>query len=129
MARTSITATKTEIAALLAPAGVPATSGVTAVYAYEPAGGQMQGPTTISVFTAGMTPTEWMVAVRIYQTVDIDAADAQATMDTILPATDRLLGSTGRYGPSQWEVEMDPVIGKLVATCVLQVGREDGWDR
>lgn len=127
MSRDSLGAAKAELLALLAPAGVPAIAGVTCVYGFEPYSGQAQGPVAITISTAGMTPTEYLIVVRVYQTVDVDAEAAQAAMDLLIAAVDTLVGSTGRFGPSSWTVEYDRELNKLVAANILEAGREDGF--
>lgn len=121
MARTSIAASKTELYALLSGANLPA--GVVAAYSYEPLPGQMAKPTALTISTAGMDPNFYLLAVRVYQTAEVDAEAAQANLDTlILLVEDRL--SSG-FGMAPWSVIYDPELDAFVATCVIPVGRED----
>jgi hypothetical protein len=123
VARNSLAAAKAELYALLQTGGTPTVSGVTAVFDYEPFSGQSAKPVAMTIFTAGMTPTDYLIALRIYHTTEVDVAAAQAALDTIIQATDALM--TSGFGPSEWTVEFQVDIAALVATNVFQVGRED----
>ncbi len=126
MSRDSLANTKTELGALLAPGGTPAIAGTTAVYDHEPYRGQGLKPVWVTLSTAGMTPDSYLVAVRIYHGTDTAAADtAQDSLDALIQAYDTLIGSTGRFGPSNWAVEWEEELDAYVATSILAVGRED----
>lgn len=121
MARTSLAAAKAELHALITTGGLPA--GVTVSYAHEPAPGHLQKPAAITIFTAGMSPTDYLIALRIYVTTDVDAVKAQDDLDTLIMLVDARM--TSGFGPSNWDVEWFADLGALVATCVFEVGRED----
>lgn len=127
MTISSIAAAKAAIIDLLTTAGAPDIAGVVAVYPFEPFAGQAQKPVWVTVATEGITPSEYQIAVRVYQSVDVDAAAAAINHDFTVLAVDRAIGSTGRFGPSEWVVTLDQELRALVGTCILQVGREDYW--
>jgi hypothetical protein len=121
MTRNSLANAKAELYGLVSGANLPA--GVAAAYQYEPIGGHMQKPVAVTLFTSGMTPTEYLLTLRIYVTTDVDAKTAQDTMDTLIEMIDNQM--TSGFGPSDWEVVLDQEIAALVATNRLRVGRED----
>lgn len=126
MARDSIANSKAELAALLAPGGTPAVSGVAAFYDHEPYRGQALRGVWVTLGTAGMTPEFYLIAVRVYHsTTTLPAGTVQTALDTLVQAHDALLATTGRFGPSNWEVEWNEDLDAFVATSVLAVGRED----
>lgn len=85
----------------------------------------MTHPFSVTIATAGMTPDDWVFAVRIYASTErLDAKTAQDQLDLLLPAVDAKVGSNGGFGPSDWEVTFDPDLDALVATNILNVGRE-----
>lgn len=123
MARDSLAASKAELLALITTGGLP--SGVTAAYGYEPLPGQMQKPVAVTVSTAGMDPNFYLIALRIYVSVENDAEQASDDLDTlILDVDDRM---TSGFGPSNWTVTYQPDLAAFVAENVFTVGREDGW--
>lgn len=121
MARTSIAAAKAELYGLLSGANLP--SPVVAAYDYEPLSGQMAKPTALTISTAGMDPDFYLLAVRLYQSTDVDVQAAQATLDTLILTVENKL--TSGFGVASWAVEYAADLDALVATCVLPVGRED----
>lgn len=124
MSRTSLEATIAELYEVLAPDGVPAVSGVARVYDHEPAPGQMVGPVAVTIDDGGLTDVSYIVVVRVYHTTDVDAAKATATLRRLYQEIDDLL--TTHWGPTEWVRENDREIGALIASCRLEVGREDG---
>jgi hypothetical protein len=121
VSRTSIANAKQELYGLVSGTNLPA--GVTAAYDYEPLPGQMAKPTAITISTLAMDPDFYQLAVRIYQTAEIDARAAQMNLDTvILLVEDRL---TSGFGMATWTVEYAADLDALVATCIVPVGRED----
>ena len=124
MSRATIGGAKAELFTLLAPSGVPAVSGITAAYPFEPGKGQMQKPVALTVATTGLTATAYLFAVRIYAATDVDAKVAQDNLDTILQATDVLLEPY--WGPGDWSVAAVEDLDAIVAECQVAVGREDG---
>lgn len=121
MARTSLAAAKAELHALITTGGLPA--GVTVSYAHEPAPGHMQKPAAVTIFTAGMNPFFYLIALRIYVSTDADATKAQDDLDTLIMLVDSRM--TSGFGPSNWDVEWNSDLGALVATNMFEVGRED----
>lgn len=119
MARNSLAASKAELKGLLT-AGTNV-GGVTTVYDHEPL--QVAKPTAVTIFTAGMDPDFYLIAVRIYHTADVDAKDAQDNLDVmIIDVEDRL--SSG-FGMAPWSVDYREDLNAFVATTILPVGRED----
>lgn len=98
---------------------------MTATYSFEPTPGQGAKPVMVTVATAGMTPTDYLLTVRIYATAEIDAQAAQDTIDSLIQTIDARVGSTGRFGPSSWDVEFVPELAAFVASNALAIGRED----
>jgi len=125
VARTSIASTKTDLYNSLSS---PALSGVTGVYAYEPGPGQMLRGTTITIQTSGVDPDTWLFTIRIYVDTRVDAQKAQDSLDTVILLVDDRLFSLGWAGPSNWTVDWAEDLESMVATSVLQVGREDAYD-
>lgn len=123
MARTTLANAKAELFGLLQSGGTPTVAGVTKVFDHEPASGQALKPVSITLFTAGATPTEWLITVRVYVSADVDVRKAQADLDLLMAAIEARL--TSGYGPSQWDIEYADDLKMLVATWLLEVGRED----
>lgn len=124
MSRDTLTATVAELANVIAPGGVPAITGVAKVYPYEPKSGAMAKPTAITIDDGGMTDTDFVIVVRVYQTTDVDARRATETLRSVYQALDDLL--TPYWGPTEWTRQDDPELAALIAECRLEVGREDG---
>lgn len=123
--RNTLGAVKAELYGLLAPSGVPAVAGVTAVYDHDPHDGQRAKPVAITISTAGIGPTAYTVAVRIYAAADGEAATFQATLDSVLEAVDLLM--TPYWGPPDWDVaDRREDLNAFVAETNVFVGREDG---
>ena len=127
MSRTTLAASKAELVGLLwdgAPtfsaAGVAA--GSIHVYDFEPR--SLDYPWNVTVATAGMTPDSWVLAVRIYANIS-DPKTAQDLLDLMIPAVNSAIAGNGGFGPSAWEVSWDDQLEVLVATTLLDVGRED----
>lgn len=121
MARTSLAASKTELLSLITTGGLP--SGLTVTYNYEPFPGGAQKPAALTISTAGMTPVDYLLALRIYVTAEPDAEKAQNDLDALIMLVDARM--TSGFGPSNWEVVYDPDLVAFVATNIFQVGRED----
>lgn len=124
MSRDTISNAVAELYATIAPSGVPAVSGITKVYPFDPAPGQMAKPTAVTVDDDGLSDLHYVLVVRVYQSTDVDAQKAAETLRSIYQQLDVLL--TTHWGPVEWVREDDREIGALIATCRLEVGREDG---
>lgn len=118
MSRDSLAAAKVELKAL-----VEAASPTTPVYGFEPNSGQALKPVAVSISTAGMTPTEYLIGLRIYVSAESSVERAQTTLDALITALDA--GMNARFGPSSWTVEWHDELVAYVATNVFEVGRED----
>lgn len=121
MARNSIANAKAELFALITSPSLP--TGVTAAFPFEPPPGQGTKPVMVTVATVGMTAVDYLLALRIYVSADVDAETAQDTLDDLILIVDGRM--TSGFGPSNWEVEYDPALGAFVATNIFLVGRED----
>lgn len=127
MSRETITAAIAELYATIAPAGVAAVPGVTAVYPFEPAPGQMAKPTSVTIDDGGLNTHAYVIVIRVYQTTDVDAQQAAENHRAVYQALDVML--TTRWGPVEWIKDNDHALGALVATCRLDVAREDDFLR
>ena len=127
MARTAFDASITELYNLLASdaIGTPRVTGVTKVYDYEPNNKNAVKPVMVTITPDSMTPTHWRVALRVYQTLDIDAATAQSNIVDMVVGIDNLI--TSGFGPSEWtfEINTDQPINAIVATNILEIIRAD----
>lgn len=121
MSRDSLTAAKTELLTALTTGGN--VGSVTGVYGFEPAAGQMARPTAVTISTAGMDSDYYHLAVRVYSAADVDAADAQTTLDTLIFAVEGRMGSG--FGPIGWTVDYSGELNAFVAVATVLVGRED----
>ena len=98
------------------------------VYRNERRPGTMQGPVALTIFTAEIQPTEWVLAVRIYVTLGkFDEEYAQDMLDLLIPAVGEQIGSTGAFAPDSWGIAWDETFDAFVATNLLNVVREDGF--
>lgn len=121
MSRTSPTNAIAELYGLITTPSLP--TGVTAAYPFEPAPGQGAKPVMITVAFVGMTAIDYLLALRIYVTSDVDAQTAQDTLASLVMTVDGRM--TSGFGPSNWDVDWDPELAAFVATNIFQVGRED----
>lgn len=124
MSRDTITNAVSELVGDVAPGGVSAVAGITKVYDHEPAPGAMAKPTAVTVSWGGTDPLSFTLLVRVYQTTDVDAAGAARNLEAVAQALDILLEP--HWGPVEWTAENDRELGALIATCRVEVGREDG---
>lgn len=85
----------------------------------------LKRPASVSVGTDGMDPVIFRVAVRLYITIDeARLGNAYDLLDDHMAALDLLLAGSP-FGPSNWDVTGDDNPPLLIATCVLELGRED----
>lgn len=128
MSRDTLPEAKAELVDLLWDGTAPTFSvdGIAAgsihVYDHEPRA--LTHPFDVTVATAGMDPDFWVLAVRIYANIS-EPKTAQDQLDLLIPAVDGALAGNGGNGPSAWEVTWDDTLEVLVATSVLNVGRQD----
>jgi hypothetical protein len=130
MSRTTVAAAKAELYALLWSANAPTFSATgvdtSSIHVYDHEPKQMTHPFSVTIATAGFTPDDWVLAVRIYaDTARADAKTAQDQLDLLIPAVDVKIGSNGGFGPSSWEIDWDADLDALIATNLLNVGRQD----
>lgn len=133
MARDTLAHTKAELFALFAsdttkPRSTPVAAltavGFVQVFRGDPR--SVPRPLSLSVATAGVTPTDWTFAVRVYATADDDDLAPQDRIDLALPAVDELLMSDDGFGPLNWAgPDWDDALQAFVATCTLTAGRQD----
>lgn len=133
MSRDTLAAAKEELFELLTPDGIPAVDGVTAVYSYDPGAAriaELAEPVLLLIATGMVTPTSWVITVRIVFDAAVDIAAAQTAADEILPEVDLLLAP--HWGPSDWECGHSDDLPTpyarpaWVAECRLEVHRADG---
>jgi hypothetical protein len=98
--------------------------GATAVLDHEPLPASLPRPKAVTVSPAGISPYEWIVAVRVYVDTTADAQQAQDDLDVLVLACEQALGSTPtpRVG---WTYAWVESLGAYVATTTLVVPRED----
>lgn len=86
---------------------------------------RLKRPAAVSVGTDGMTPDFYRVAVRIWIALDEqNLGPAYDLLDEHLAGVDQALGNGG-FGPSDWIVEGQDDPPVIIATCVLELGRDD----
>jgi hypothetical protein len=122
--RDTISNAVAELVETIAPGGTPAVAGLVRVYDHEPAPGQIAKPTSATVAWAATDPNFWTLLLRVYQTTDVDARVAARNLEAVSQALDVLLEPY--WGPAEWSAENDRELGALIATCRIEVGREDG---
>ena len=93
------------------------------MYSFEPNSGQALKPVAVSISTAGMTPADYLIALRIYSSAEVSVERAQTVIDQLIMVFDA--GMNARFGPSNWTVEWVDELVAYVATNVFEVGRED----
>ena len=95
------------------------------VYGYEPKPGGLPLPVAVTVATAGITDTEWLLAVRVYSSVRVgDFAAAQDTLDDATEATDTALGDVA-VPRSSWQYQYIDEHEAIVATSIVTYPRDD----
>lgn len=106
--------------------GAATLAPVTKLYDFEPKpGDQIRGcvATVSTVVSPAVTPDFFRLALRIYQSPEVDAKTAQDNLDAAIIALDHAVSSA--YGPSEWTVEFRDDFGQFVGENILEVGRED----
>lgn len=132
MARTTFQNALTELYGLLASDanGTPrtgiSTAGCAKVYSHEPGAGGIVKPCSITLSPAGIDPTDWRVAVRVYAQDNNPAKCQDLIVDVTVAAGTLLAGGQG-YGPDRWDYEFVDEIKAWVASSEVMVGREDGF--
>ncbi len=117
---------KAELVGLLSSGGVPTIAGVDAVYDHLPPTSTMTGAINVSVFTAGIEPEFWLIAMRVTAVLGIAAKATEDAIDVLLPLIDRTTNN-GHFGPAAWAIAYPTGSDTqaIEATCVYQVGRAD----
>lgn len=126
MARTSLSAAKAELFALLCSgSNVPTVAGIKAAYDHDPGPGRALGPVALLLTTAAIDPDFWSFAIRLYADIGADPAGVQASLDTIMPAVSAVVSA--RYGSENWTGPFPHPDRDDVAVCewIVQCGRED----
>lgn len=130
MSRDTLALAKAELVGLLWSSNAPTftVSGIDAaaihVYDHEPR--SLEYPFPITVATAGMDADFWVLSLRVYANI-ADAKKAQDLLDLLIPAVNAKTANGG-FGPSAWDITWDDKLEVLVATNLLNVGREDMGD-
>ncbi len=126
MARTSLTAAKAELYALLSPGSQRClVDGVTAAYDHDPGPGRALGPIALTVTTAAIGPDEWTFALRLVADAGANPVGVQASLDVIMPAITDLVSD--RWGPENWvgPTPHPDDDSTLVCEWLVSCGRED----
>lgn len=126
MARTSLTAAKAELFALLHAGSQRSTvAGIAAVYDYDPAPGRAVGPIAMTVTSAGIGADDWRFAIRLLADAGADPAAIHRSLDLLMPAVSAKV--TDRFGDENW-VGPTPHPDRadvLVCEWIIECGRED----
>lgn len=131
--RDTLAAAKEELFDLLAPDGISAVDGITALYSYDPGAARIADlaePVLLLIATDTVTPSSWVITVRIVFDGAVDIAAAQAAADDIIPDVDLLLAP--HWGPGPWECGHSDDLPTpyarpaWVASCTVEVHRRDG---
>ena len=97
----------------------------TNVYGYEARPGGLTTPTAVTVATAGVSDTEWLLVVRVYATIrNGDFAAAQDKIDDLTVATDTALDATP-IPRSAWQVQYIEDLECLVSSSTVTYPRDD----
>lgn len=129
MSRSTLAAAKAELYALLWTGSAPTfTAGsipstAITVYDHEPRSGAK--PYSVTISTAGMSAESWLIALRVYAFSVNDPKTAQDELDLLVPAVDAKAGSNGGFDLGPWELTWDDPLEALVATSIIEVGRQD----
>lgn len=129
MGATSIADARSDLYALLCSnttTGAPAATltAVQRVYDHEPMPGDIAKPVSITLLLRGVEPDFFQFDVRVYAS-DGTQQITQARLDNALQQIDQRLSTTAQFGPSNWAVDWMDDIAAWMATCQLQVPRED----
>lgn len=129
MASTSLTAAKADLYALLTSnttTGAPAATltAVARVYNHEPLPGDLFKPISVTITSAGMNASEFMLEVRIYA-ADATQQITQANLDLAIAQVDARIGTSAQFGPSDWEIQWAADISAWVAVSRITTGRQD----
>jgi hypothetical protein len=116
---TTLTAARTALADAIT-AAVAAVAPDCTVYAYEP---PTLGGTVVTVSTAGVSPTEWRLYVRVYVST-IQSQQGQDTLDDVTEAIDTDTG-LAVVPRGEWSFEFDDLRGVFVMQAVMEYPRDD----
>ena len=97
----------------------------TNVYGYEARPGGLNTPTAVTVATAGVSDTEWLLVVRVYVLMrNADFAAAQDKLDDLTVATDNALEATP-VPRSAWQVQYVEELDCIVSSSTVTYPRDD----
>jgi hypothetical protein len=115
VASTLLQAARETLTAVLVALSIPDVT----VLGFEPPA--LARGTTVTVSSAGMEPTEYVLAVRVYVN-GIQAAEAQDVLDRTVVQVDAGLTHVPR---TDWDFEWDDARNAFVASTTVQYARED----
>jgi hypothetical protein len=98
---------------------------VKAVVRYEPAPGSLPAPASVSVASAGMNATDFLVTVRVYTATNSNVEWAADTRDDIVTAVEALLDTDTAWPRSDWTFVWAEDFDAFVGSCTLTVPRDD----
>lgn len=98
--------------------------GFDVIYGYEPDAERLGGAYTVTVSTAGMSVTEWLINVRVYSSTGTDLEGSADNLDDGMQTVDDAL--VNLHGvTTEWSVEWSPDHGAWVGACTISMPRED----
>lgn len=103
-----------------------AMGSTTNVYGYEARPGGLTTPTAVTVATAGISDTEWLLVVRVYVSMrNVPSfSAAQDTLDDLTVAADSALGNVPAPR-SAWQVQYIDELECIVASSTVTYPRDD----
>ncbi len=117
---TSLKAARAAVAAKIAAATV---AYAPTVLDYDPP--QLSNADTITVSTAGVTPTDWQLFIRVYVSA-VQSSGGQDRLDDLVEAIETVGDSLGSTSPrSVWEFAYDEGKDCFVMLTTVDYPRED----
>lgn len=101
----------------------PLGTGNVKVYDHEPGNPGWRRPQSVVVSLGRLTPTEYGVTVRVYQSTNTDVDAAQTALTDLVDAVEAALGAS--VGDGVWQTVWLADENAWVCSTELQVGRED----
>lgn len=98
---------------------------VVRVFDVEPRPGIAPKPSAVTVFFDAMTALDYSFAVRVYQSLDTDPAQAQRDLDGAVEAVTAAIDAVDQFGRSDWSAGYVETLDCLVASTTVEIGRED----